>query len=312
MTEINIFPGQNIQGILTNYYDELQSTHNTIIKVHSGIYNQRVHIAGQNIDIKGTGLVVINNDLGAKRLGHNKTFYTATFLCEGKNICIENLVISNDAGPGYIAGQSIALYLNGDSISLRQCCLISYQDTLCLGPVIQINRDKTRTDTPVKDKTLVMARYKLYSCYIQGNVDYIFGGGSALFINCHINSIANRNSEGYICAPCTEKSRKFGFIFYNCIVLNNKNVQNIFLGRPWRQFAKAYFINCNLSKNIAENGWHYWGDDSSSIRNVDFRVYGSNQNFEQKWTINVKKTDCKLLSLIEDYFGVSFRNSSSN
>ncbi|WP_302118293.1 pectinesterase family protein [uncultured Limosilactobacillus sp.] len=306
MPIINIFPNQDIQNVLDKYQKDIEAVEETVIIIHAGIYNQRVHVIGRNIKILGQGIVVISNSLGAKQIGHNQTFHTATFLCEGENIELTNLIIINNAGLGNKVGQSIALYLNGDKFYLNDCIMLSYQDTLCLGPVIQVNRDKTITSTPVKNPQLKKARYIFRRCTVQGNIDYIFGGGSALFFNCKINSIFSNEGENYICAPCTNQGRKYGFIFYHCMINSKGNQQANYLGRPWREFAKAYFISCKMSSDLLKKGWHYWGNDPVSVKKADFRVYQPNGKMVcQQWALISDSVEDKLIDSLQRYFNIS-------
>jgi len=34
----------------------------------------------------------------------------------------------------------------------------------------------------------------------------------------------------------------------------------VFLGRPWRAYAKTVFISCDLGKHIVPAGWNNWND----------------------------------------------------
>ncbi|MBB1078671.1 hypothetical protein H5S09_02160 [Limosilactobacillus sp. STM2_1] len=171
--------------------------------------------------------------------------------------------------------------------------------------MIKINRDKTITDTPVKRKR-GKTRYIFQKCTIQGNVDYIFGGGSALFVECIINSIYSDEGESYICAPCTSHLRAYGFVFYHCKINCDDSQQNNYLGRPWREFAKAYFINCDMSANLLENGWHYWGDDPASVQKADFRAYQANTKLiDQYWAISSKNIPTELIASLQRYFNIN-------
>ncbi|WP_153929895.1 pectinesterase family protein [uncultured Limosilactobacillus sp.] len=174
-----------------------------------------------------------------------------------------------------------------------------------MGPVIQVNRDRSVTSTPVKNKQLKKARYVFRRCTIQGNIDYIFGGGSAIFRMCTINSLFSDGGESYLCAPCTEQLRENGFIFYQCTVNSENGQQDNYLGRPWREFAKAWFISCEISANLLANGWHYWGNDPLSVQNADFRVYQANGKIvSQRWAMSSNNLDKKLINSIQRYFNI--------
>lgn len=47
----------------------------------------------------------------------------------------ENITFENAAGPGHIAGQSLALYADGDRLAFYNCRFLGYQDTIFTGPL---------------------------------------------------------------------------------------------------------------------------------------------------------------------------------
>ncbi len=74
----------SIQDILDSNETILESPEKVVLEFESGIYRQRIHMKGQNVNIRGIGTVIIRNFLGANALGKNKTFQTATFICRGR------------------------------------------------------------------------------------------------------------------------------------------------------------------------------------------------------------------------------------
>jgi pectinesterase len=91
-------------------------------------------------------------------------------------------------------------------------------------------------------------------CYIEGTTDFIFGPSTALFEQCHIHGKKN----SYITAASTLGDRRFGYVFLQCVVTTAPDVDRLFLGRPWRPFAKTVFLHCDLPEAIAPEGWHNW------------------------------------------------------
>ena len=41
-------------------------------------------------------------------------------------------------------------------------------------------------------------------------------------------------------------------------LLKNSGIDKVYLGRPWRPFAKTVFIGCELGGHILPEGWHNW------------------------------------------------------
>ena len=54
------------------------------------------------------------------------------------------------------------------------------------------------------------------------------------------------------------------------------------LGRPWREFAKTVYINCELGEHIHPTGWMDWGKDHSHFYYGEFGSYGPGANPEAR------------------------------
>jgi pectinesterase len=50
----------------------------------------------------------------------------------------------------------------------------------------------------------------------------------------------------------------YGYIFNNCRITIDQKVNKVFLGRPWRDYGYTLFMNCELPRGIAPEGWHKW------------------------------------------------------
>ena len=269
-----IDPSMDIQGLIDRNRLRLEDDSRIVILMKKGIYRQRIHLVGKHIKIIAESGVEIVYSQAANFLGKNQTFQTSVVLLEGMDITVEGLTIRNDAGLGEEVGQAVALYVHRIDIKFINCEILGNQDTLCIGPIIEKNRDGSVLDTPIKFKLGGKSKYLFSKCFIKGNVDYIFGGGSALFENCEIKTIANgKEIETYITAPCTPEGQKYGFVFKRCIVMSEDGYKN-YLGRPWRKFAKAMFIECTFAKGFDKQGWSLWGEDPHSIDKVNFSEIG--------------------------------------
>ncbi|MEZ6102621.1 MAG: pectinesterase family protein [Pirellulaceae bacterium] len=196
------------------------------VKVHS--WNSRLTLQGESTD----GVIIRWNDHFDKmKRGRNSTFHTATLLVDGDECCLENLTIENTAGP---VGQAVALSVEADRCLIENCRLVGHQDTLYAAGT--------------------NSRQHYRNCHIEGTTDFVFGEATAYFENCTLHSKAN----SYITAASTPAGRPHGFVFDNCRLTAADGVKDVFLGRPWRSFAKTVFIHCEMDGHIHPAGWSNW------------------------------------------------------
>ncbi|WHZ05113.1 pectinesterase family protein [Neobacillus sp. YX16] len=248
------------------------------ITVLSGEYYENITVYQSNISLIGIGSTkLIGNRYALQKDEHLReigTFQSATLFINGENIRIENLEIINDAGPGEKVGQALALYNEGNNVTFINCSFKGYQDTICLGPLPEVQKNGQPFSTPEIRTIYEENKSHFINCYIEGTVDFIFGGGEAVFQGCEIKSLKRPlNREGYITAASTSKNKK-GFYFYQCLLTADADVKNVFLGRPWRPYAKTTFANCMVGVHIHHDRWNDWGN----IANRKTVTYKENNN----------------------------------
>lgn len=223
------------------------------IHVKNGTYHEKVEVYHWNPKISLVGEsrdnTVISHDdhFGKMQKGRNSTFHTYTLRVRGNDFRAENLTIVNSSGP---VGQAVALHIEADRVSIVNTALKGFQDTLYIAG----------------------EGYRSYfrDCHIEGSVDFIFGEGTALFENCEIKSLIN----GYVTAASTPRGVDFGFVFKHCRLTAADGVDEVYLGRPWRQYAKTVFMDSELGAHILPEGWHNWGRAANET-NVFYAEYAN-------------------------------------
>ena len=241
-------------------------------------YNESVVFECSNLVIEGGGekpedtLIVDNHFAKEKYIDgfERGTFRTAVLRTDGNNIEIRNLTIKNSSGNGKKYGQAIALYADGLGILVENCALLGYQDTLFTAPFPALNKHGKNEGFGPKNDLPRDPSVQIYrNCYIEGDVDFIFGGATALFEECTIfshdaviemDSNDRSSCRGYICAPCTVQELKYGYVFLGCRLESDCPDKTVYLGRPWRQFGKAVFINCTQGRHIKDELFDDWND----------------------------------------------------
>lgn len=238
------------------------------IYVKCGIYYENIELRHSDITIIGEdreGTVITYNnyanmimDDGSKR----GTFRSYTFMGLGNNITLKNLTIENSSGYGSVVGQAIALFLDGDNITVDNCKLLGHQDTLFTGPLPLKEAKPGGFVGPTEFADRIIGKMVFTNCYIAGEIDFIFGSAIAYFDNCTLYCI-NRGKvpSSFITAPSTYEGCKYGYVFNNCTVTGNCSDSTCYLGRPWREHAKSVFLNCNIDSEIFPELFHDWNKE---------------------------------------------------
>lgn len=223
------------------------------IFVKNGIYNEKVKVHSWNTDLSIIGesaentIITFDDYFDKINLGRNSTFHTWTMLVEAPNFIAKNLTIANTAGP---VGQAIALQVEADQCVFCNIRVLGHQDALYAAGI--------------------NCRQYYKDCYIEGTTDFIFGSATALFENCTINS----KSNSYITAASTPQGYEFGYVFMNCKFTASNGVDSVYLGRPWRKFAKTVIINCELGNHIVPEGWKAW-DNADELFSTYYAEYNN-------------------------------------
>ena len=252
-------------------------------------YFEKVVINKEGITIDGQNKAVIfYNDYAEKIHEDGRpyvTFRTYTVLVKANNVCLKNLAIKNTAGYGKEIGQAVALSLYADNVKILNCKLSAYQDTLFIGPLSKDLEERYIDLLPLEERiSNVEFRSTFIDTEITGNVDFIFGGGSATFNNCKIYSL-KANGKSWVCAPNHPLSNKHGFIFNNCSFLNiDAKEESVYLARPWRMYGFVTFNHCYLDKHIHKDGFDIWQKDDPRLpaRFFENDSYGPGKNNERK------------------------------
>lgn len=241
------------------------STQARTITVKPGIYRETVNVWADrpNLTIQGATAnpadVVISYDTpagGQKFFGGTwGTAGSPTLTVHAADTTVRNLTVENsydEAANG--PSQALAVRSIGDRVT--------FEGTRFLG-----NQDTYLADTAGRDAT---ARTYLKNCYIEGDVDFLYGRGTAVFDGCTIHSLdrGSTTNNGYIVAPSTKNSNPYGFLIINSTLTSDAAPGTVSLGRPW--FASsdpdalpmALIRDSVLGSHIAVQGWADMGGHS--------------------------------------------------
>jgi pectinesterase len=256
-----------------------------VIFVKKGIYKEKLVIPSwlQNIEIYGEDVnetvITYDDHANINKMG---TFRTYTLKIEGNDITLKNITIENNSAR---LGQAVALHTEGDRIKVIHCRIIGHQDTIYTG--------------------VAGTRLFFRDCYICGTTDFIFGPSIAWFEGCTIESLFN----SYITAASTPKDQPFGYIFNNCRLTAKEGVNQVYLGRPWRDYGYTLFMNCDLGKHIRPEGWHHWEKQrEQTARYLEYNNHGEGASTKERvvWSRQLTKKEAVVITP-ETVFSISDR-----
>ncbi|MEU6789484.1 pectinesterase family protein [Nonomuraea angiospora] len=225
-----------------------------VITIKPGTYREIVVVNKPYVTLQGLGsspsdTLIVNNH-SAYTHGTSGSY---TALISAREAAATNLTISNDLDESTVpsGAQAVALRLDGDRTTLTNVRILGDQDTLL-----------------VNDS----ARAYVKNSYVEGTVDFIFGGGTIVFHSCDIYE--KRSTGGPVTAASTAAAKTYGFLFYKSRITGATN-NTTTLGRPWRPDAQVLYRESTLSATIATA--QPWTDMSSnSWKNARFLEYRNN------------------------------------
>ncbi len=245
------------------------------IEVAPATYREKLCLSRPFVTLVGLGdspgdVVITYGDYGFAPMpdgGKRGTFRSYTFFVNAPDVTLRNLTVENSSGDPVTHGQAIALYAECDRFMADNCQLIGHQDTLFTGPLPPKEYEPGGFTGPTRDAPRVNGRQYYRNCRICGDVDFIFGSATAYFDGCSIISLGRSDAgetgiNGYVTAPSTPEGQEYGYVFSRCDFLaDGCGDGSVYLARPWRDFARAVFLDCGIGPHIHPSLYHDWGKE---------------------------------------------------
>ena len=283
--QIDIVVAQDGSGQFKNIQDAIMSVpagsveSPVVIHIKPGVYKELIyvqhekrffHLVGEDAE-----KTVLTFDLQANMIGPNgkpiTTFRTPSTVIDADDFTAEKLTFENSAGP---VGQALAIRVDSERAVFRNCRFLGWQDTIFL------NR----------------GRQYFEDCYITGHVDFIFGAATAFFERCHIHCLRS----GYVTAASTYDSQPFGFVFSDCRITGEPNVQT-YLGRPWRDYSAVVYLNTNMTEVVRAAGWNNWDlparEKTARYAEFNSKGNGANAGARVKWAQQLTSAQAKNITV---------------
>lgn len=244
------------------------------ILIKNGTYAEKISVPASKPFLQLVGESVANTVLtwsdGASTVVNGAPVGTSgsySFQNNANDFLAMNITFVNAFGDG---SQAVAVSAGGDRVVFKNCRMLGNQDTL----LTNSNGNQYYKD-----------------CYIDGNVDFIFGGARAVFEHCVIYAKSRTNAGGsFITAANTPPGQAFGYVFRNATLPANTGATQYSLGRPWQNSGtpntnpthnKVVFLKSRVGFGLLQPaGWSVWdaGTNTSVITYAEFQSRYFNGN----------------------------------
>ncbi|WP_329241173.1 pectinesterase family protein [Streptomyces canus] len=227
---LHVRPGDSVQAAV----DAVTGPGWTIV-VHPGTYREVVSIPADKAELTVRGavrdpraaVIIHDNANGTQKPDGSGTYGTAgsaTFTSAAPGLTVRDLTLANDwlraDHPDITGTQAVAAYTYGDRTHFENVRLLAHQDTLFV------------------ETTALTAFERQYfrRCYIEGDVDFVFGRATAVFEECHFHTLQRDvgfTPKGMVFAPSTARANPYGILAVRSRITSGAEDAAYKLARPW-------------------------------------------------------------------------------
>ncbi|MFI6487851.1 pectinesterase family protein [Streptomyces sp. NPDC050564] len=172
-------------------------------------------------------VVVYDNANGTRKPDGSGTYGTtgsATTTVRTDGFTARWITFANDwlraDHPEITGTQAVAVKVQGDRSAFHHCRFLGHQDTLYADSIALGS----------------FARQYYRDCYIEGDVDFVFGRATAVFGRCHFHTLDRDvafKPEGMVFAPSTARANPYGFLAVRSQVTSGAEDGAYKIARPW-------------------------------------------------------------------------------
>lgn len=290
--------GEALRSLPTDHSSE------QILYIHKGFYEEQITVTVPHVTFVGEDAesTILSYGLYARMTmedgGKRGTFRTYSCLIDTHDFTARNLTFENSAGKGTDVGQALALYADGDRLFFENCRFLGNQDTLFTGPLPPKEIEPNGFIGPKQHAPRLNGRHYYKNCYLEGDIDFIFGSATAYFEGCtFFSKYTGKEISSYVTAASTPEGQEYGYVMANCRFESNCPANNAYLGRPWREYAKTVLLNCYMDDHICKEGWHDWNKEAAREHTfyAEYGSFGPGGKMEKRpdWIHRLTETDLK-------------------
>ena len=242
----------------------------SVINIRNGDYNEIVDIAGKhNVTFRGQSrlgtIVGYANNATFQVANGGSTHARMAFKVNANDIAIENLTVTNRTPVGGSQAEALMIESNARRFILNNAHVGSYQDT------ILANQNSSEA--------------YFYNSQIEGQYDYIWGGGRLFFTNCELRTLVGSGgalNTGNLTASRTDLAGTNGFAFMRCQFTRIINtISNTTVADAnGTAGGNVAFISCNFDANYTNpassviSSQILWEFGNSNLDNTISRTFG--------------------------------------
>lgn len=219
-------PFRTLQAALDAVPDD--SAERTVIRLGRGTYAELpvVGRSKRNVTVRGEGrtITLIAAENNARLNPRRRELFTV----EGDGFILEDVTLHNTTAKG--GSQAEAIHVRADRCILRRCRFVSFQDTLRLNGRVYVDE-----------------------CRVEGDVDFVWGSGSAFFSRCELHAL----HDGYLVQSRNDASHA-GYVFSDCRLTGAPGISRYVLARvePGRfPHSQVIFLGCRMGDFLSPAGW---------------------------------------------------------
>ncbi|MFD6287115.1 pectinesterase family protein [Streptomyces sp. NPDC060205] len=204
--------------------------------VAPGTYRETVAVSSARTELTWLGasgdardvVIVYDNANGTQKpdgSGPYGTTGSATTTVQADGFTARDITFANDwlraDHPEITGTQAVALKVQGDRSAFLRCRFLGHQDTLYADSLA----------------LTAFARQYFAHCYVEGDVDFVFGRATAVFEHCHFRTLARTDLTGapygFVFAPSTAVANPRGYLVTDSRVTSEAPDAYYKLARPW-------------------------------------------------------------------------------
>ncbi|RVW39208.1 putative pectinesterase 29 [Vitis vinifera] len=257
------------------------------IRINPGIYSEKVIVPKEKQFIFLEGKSRRTTIIQWRDAGNSKN--SSSFILHADNFAASYITFKNTynilipSNNGTRMTWAPAILVDADKVSFYKCGFSSLQDTV--------------TDD--------RGRHLYKNCFIQGAVDFIWGGGQSVFQTCVINVLGTAIGlgPGFITAQARGSLEDpSGFVFKFGQVIGTGQT---YLGRPYTSFSRVIFYKTNFSPIIVPEGWSPWNQGSHlntvTFVEADCMGEGANKGKRIQWLKKLSTKDLNVFVKSPDF-----------